>query len=114
MKTIRLLSFALILSLVSLSQSAFANNGDDPQTTATLRKDIVKLVDNPDLEVNGIASEEVMLKFYLNNEQEIVVVDTGTDNAYLDSFIKNRLNYKRMKENAKAGFYRIKITFKAS
>lgn len=115
MKTVRMLACMLVLSFLTLSSSTYANNGNDPETINNLRSNIVKLVEAPDLGENGINNEEVRLKFYINKSQEIVVVDTGTDNHYLDSFLKNRLNYQKIKDNnLKPGIYNLKITFKAS
>lgn len=114
MKTIRLLAGAFILALLSMSSNAYANNGDDPETISNLRSDIVKLVDAPNLGENGINTAEVKLRFYVNADQEIVVVNTGTENNYLDSFLKNRLNYQKVKDkNLKPGMYNLKITFKS-
>lgn len=115
MKTVRMLSCLLLLACLPLSSSVFASDGDDPQAISNLRSNIVQLVESPDLGEHGITKEEVKLKFYINKDQEIVVVDTGTDNLYLDSFLKNRLNYQKVKEkNLKPGMYNLKITFQAS
>ncbi|NND32700.1 MAG: hypothetical protein HKN76_08930 [Saprospiraceae bacterium] len=115
MKTVKLLSCLLGLFVLSLSNTAFANDGDDPEEISNLRSKIVKLVDAPALGEYGISKAEVKLKFYINKENEIVVVDSGTNNNYLDSFLKARLNYQQIKgANLKAGIYNIKITFKAS
>jgi hypothetical protein len=115
MKTVKLLAGVIAFTIVSMSSSLYANDGNDPEAISNLRSDIVKLVHAPDLGDNGINNAEVKLKFYINKDQEIVVVDTGTENHYLDSFLKNRLNYHRVKDNnLKPGIYNIKITFKAS
>lgn len=115
MKTVKLLAGVIAFAFVSMSSTLYANDGNDPETISNLRSDIVKLVEAPNLGENGINSAEVKLKFYINKDQEIVVVDTGTENNYLDSFLKNRLNYHKVKDNnLKPGIYNIKITFKAS
>ncbi|MCB0669002.1 MAG: hypothetical protein KDC80_24425 [Saprospiraceae bacterium] len=114
MKTIRLLAGTLCLALLSMSSNVYANGGDDPETISNLRSNIVKLVDAPRLGENGINKAEVKLRFYINKDHEIVVVDTGTQNNYLDSFLKNRLNYQRIKDkNLKSGIYNLKITFQS-
>jgi hypothetical protein len=115
MKTVKLLAGVIAFAIVTMSSSIYANDENDPETISNLRSDIVKLVDAPLLGDNGINIAEVKLKFYINKDQEIVVVDTGTENNYLDSFLKNRLNYHKIKDNnLKPGIYNIKITFKAS
>ena len=115
MKTVKLFAGVIAIAIVSMSSNLYANDGNDPETISILRSNIVKLVDAPDLGENGIRSVEVKLKLYINKDQEIVVVDTGTENNYLDSFLKNRLNYHKVKDNnLRPGIYNIKITFKAS
>ena len=115
MKTVKLLAGVIAFAIVSMSTNLYANDGNDPETISNLRSNIVKLVDAPNLGENGISNAEVKLKFYINKDQEIVVVDTGTENNYLDSFLKNRLNYHKVKDNnLRPGIYNIKITFKAS
>ncbi|MBK8505720.1 MAG: hypothetical protein IPL46_28095 [Saprospiraceae bacterium] len=114
MKTVKLIAGVIAFAIVSMSTSLYANDGD-PETISNLRSDILKLVDGPQLGEHGIYHREVKLKFYINADQEIVVIETGTEDNYLDSFLKNRLNYHKVKyNNLKPGIYNIKITFKAS
>ena len=41
------------------------------------------------------------------------MVSTGTENNYLDSFIKTRLNYKKINDSqVEQGIYNMSITFK--
>ena len=114
MKTVKL--FGLIVGLVvsmSFSDTVYADEGDDPETLSVLRSKITKYVDNPDLGDHGIREAQATLKFYINSDQEIVVLSTGTDHKYLDSFIKSRLNYQTAgDEEVKPGVYNMKITFK--
>jgi ribosomal protein L7Ae-like RNA K-turn-binding protein len=52
------------------------------------------------LDDNNLTSEEVDLtaqvRFTLNNESEIVVLSVDTENDILASFVKARLNYKKV------------------
>ena len=115
MKTVKLLSCMLGLIVLTFASNVYANDGEDPETISNLRTKIVKLVDDPNLGEHDIVSAEVKLRFYINKENEIVVVESGTENNYLDNFLKSRLNYQRIKgENLKPGMYNIKITFKAT
>ena len=115
MKTVKMLSCLLGLLVLSFTNPALANDGDDPEVISSLRSKIIKLVHSPSLGEHGISKAEAKLKFYINKENEIVVVDSGTKNNYLDGFLKNRLNYHQIKGTTlKPGIYNIKITFKAS
>ena len=115
MKTVKFAGFIVAVLALSLTTSpACANNGDEPQEIANLRDQVTKLVKSPQLAEHGITLEKVRLKFVLNSDREIVVVSTGTDNAYLDSFIKSRLNYKKVKSAPnKENVFNMNIIFKA-
>ena len=45
--------------------------------------------------ING-KSEIANLRLMINNENELIVLDTGTDNSQLDRYIKSQLNYKKV------------------
>jgi len=114
MKTVKFASLFIALFALSMSITpTYAISGDEPKEISDLREQITKLVKAPQLEVNGISAAKVYLRFMLNNKNEIVVLSTGTDNAYLDAFIKNRLNYKAVKNvPLKEKFYNMSIVFK--
>ena len=115
MKTVK--SASLIFALLALMLSAttsYAYNGDDPKDISNLRDQVTKLVKGPEMTKYGVETQKVFLKFMLNHKNEIVVLSTGTNNAYLDAFIKGRLNYKRVKAGPLTEkFYNMHITFKA-
>ncbi len=113
MKTVKLAGLVLALCASCLvAPTAFANDGDESQRSA-LRDMVTKLLKAPNLADHGINYEEVRLKFMLNGKREIVVVSTNADSPYLDAFLKQRLNYKRVKdESFKQGVYNMSITFK--
>jgi hypothetical protein len=114
MKTVKMLSCMLGLVALSFTSNVYANDGEDPEVISNLRSKIIKLVDDPNLGDHDIATAEVKLRFYMNRDNEIVVVESGTENNYLDNFLKSRLNYQKIKGNLKPGMYNIKITFKAT
>ncbi len=112
MKTVKFAGFILAFCVLSFS-TVLANNGDEPKEISDLRDQVAKLVEDPQLAQNGITEEKVRIKFMLNEEREIVVVSTNTDNQYLDSFIKTRLNYKKVKEAPeKDSVYNMNIVFR--
>ncbi len=115
MKTVK--SASLLLAIFAFAMTAtpsFADNGDEPKQITELRNQVKKLVKSPQLEAYGIDSDtKVHIRFMLNNDNEIVVLSTDTDNAYLDSFIKDRLNYKMVKiAPLKDKYYNVSIVFK--
>ncbi len=115
MKTVKLFGFVVaVLALSFVSTPTYAHDGDEPQEITDLRDQVIKLVKSPQLAAHGIAMEKVRIRFMLNDDSEIVVVSTGTNNQYLDSFIKSRLNYKKVKSAPKEdNMYNMSIIFKA-
>jgi len=115
MKTIK--SLMSLLGLLILTNGlSLASPGDETDAQDALRTQILKLVKNPELKQHGIIEEKVFLRFLVTHSNEIVVLSTGTINDYLDSFIKDNLNYKRVKldPGLKKGKYNIEILFKDS
>ena len=105
----------LLLAVFSTPKFALANDGDGPDAVEQLRTRVIEFVKTPNLAEFGIDKEKVRLKFIVNSDHEIVVVSTGTENNYLDSFLKSRLNYKKVKDaEVEEGVYNMNITFKTS
>ncbi len=115
MKTVKLFSLLLVFATLSFApMSVSADNGDDPEVLSTLRSKITKYVADPNLGEHGISKAEIKLKFFVNEDKEIVVLSTGTNYKYLDAFVKDRLNYRKAgDETLDKGIYHMKITFKA-
>ncbi len=116
MQIIKKLGIVLLLLAVFITpKPAAAYDGDEPEAVEHLREKVIEFVKTPNLAEFGIDKEKVRLKFLVNSNREIVVVSTGTENNYLDSFLKSRLNYKKIKDSqVEQGVYNMSITFKAS
>lgn len=92
MKTIKVFCLSLIFLMSLLS---FANRPDPKKASSEeLTREISKLLENPDFKVS---ENEIYatVRFTLNNAGEIVVLSVDTEDVVIESFIKERLNYKK-------------------
>lgn len=92
MKTIKVFCLSLIF-MVSLM--SFANLHDPKKVShEELTREISKFLEKPGFK---ISENEVYatVRFTLNNAGEIVVLSVDTEDVVIESFIKERLNYKK-------------------
>ncbi|WP_299161020.1 hypothetical protein [uncultured Eudoraea sp.] len=110
----RKFSLILVAATLLVSGSIFANDSDtkDPQKSlATQIGEILKenqlVVDNYEL------TAEVL--FTVNSEAEIVVISVDTGDSDLESFVKGKLNYKKvqLEEVVVGRMYRLPVRIKA-
>lgn len=110
----RKISLILVAAALLVSGSIFANDSDtkDPQKSlATQIGEILKenqlVVDNYEL------TAEVL--FTVNSEAEIVVISVDTGDSDLESFVKGKLNYKKvqLEEVVVGRMYRLPVRIKA-
>ncbi|MFC2147472.1 hypothetical protein ACFLR9_02805 [Bacteroidota bacterium] len=110
----RKISLILVAATLLVSGSIFANDSDikDPQKSlATQIGEILKenqlVVDNYEL------TAEVL--FTVNSEAEIVVISVDTGDSDLESFVKGKLNYKKvqLEEVVVGRMYRLPVRIKA-
>ncbi len=115
MKTVPSAGYVLALIIFLLSTGPALANDIKPQSAEAVRAKIEKMIQTPDLDRFGIKKAEIKLKFLINDKEEMVVVSTGTDNTQLDTYIKNRLNYKTLRELPKRNkIYVLEIMFRAN
>ncbi|MEL4454487.1 hypothetical protein [Lutimonas vermicola] len=92
MKYVKL--FVLALALFTLNVSASNLNPIKP--TDDLRIEIVELIGSnymADMEVDQYAAEVL---FTVNNNKELIVLSVDTENVQLESYLKRKLNYKKV------------------
>ncbi len=91
MKKLKIFTAVVALAFLSLS---FTNT--TTETKKELHEQIVQLIgDTSESLVN--LNLDVNVMFTLNDKSEIVVVSVDSDNPIVDSFIKSKLNYKKVK-----------------
>ena len=107
MKKLAVLFFAFAMSLTT----TFANNDDDKrkeEVNKTLRTTIVSLLGD----YQGTVSSEAEVTFMLNRENQIVIISVDSKNKEVESFVKERLNYKRIKDTASKAMKIYKLPIK--
>jgi spermidine/putrescine-binding protein len=86
------LFFAALLCAFFASVTTYANTPDTDPTE--MRQEIMKLVKQIDVSDIDSKYERTYIKFMVNSENEIVVVNVSS--SELDSRIKAKLNYKKL------------------
>ncbi len=111
MKTIKLL---MIAAIMAFSFSSFANDGNTKGNN--ISKFISNQLQSDYLSVLIENEMDVKIEFYINSDNEIVVMNTDSENEELDRYIKSHLNYSELDvENVRHKEpYFITIQFKMS
>ncbi|MEM6319813.1 MAG: hypothetical protein AAF960_19225 [Bacteroidota bacterium] len=106
-------NFGLFLLLFCFSANGLLANNDYPKVK-TLRTEIVSLIEKPDLSVLEGTETDVRLSFLVNEKKEVVVIAADTRSDYLETYLKNKLNYQQIKTDFVQinKIYHIKLLFK--
>ena len=111
----RKFSLVLVAAALFISGNLFANDSDNTDPERSLKTQIQQL-----LKVNKLVvedSEELTAKvlFTVNGEEEIVVISVETDDSDLESFVKSKLNYKKVELNefVEGRMYKMPLRVKA-
>ncbi|WP_298501494.1 hypothetical protein [uncultured Maribacter sp.] len=91
----RKISLVLVAAMLLSAGSILANDFNGVNPTKTLKTQISKL-----LTANVLTESEVnataQVRFTINKNREIVVLSVDTNNSNIESFVKGRLNYKKV------------------
>ncbi len=114
MKNLKLVLAAFCISFLSMS-SISANETTPKDNNRVLRAKIVNLLgDEIPVVLKKEKNLEVNISFMLNAKNEIVIVSVDAENTVIDSYIKNKLNYKvvQVKGIKKGEIYRVPLKIK--
>ncbi len=91
----RKISVVLVAAMLLSVGNLFANDSKNPPAKKNLSTQIGDLLENNTfvLENNDLTG---MVRFTLNDENQIVVLSVDTKDAVLESFVKARLNYQKV------------------
>lgn len=91
MKKLALLFLTIALSTTTLFAKTF-----DEKETVKLRNEIIKLLDNAPFEVEHEINATI--DFIVTSKGVIIVTDvkTDTNNIDVETYVKNKLNYKKV------------------
>lgn len=101
----------MVVMLVNFSMATYATENPVAKEPEDLRSQIADLIENPDLRHTGLQKAEAILHFFVNVKGEVVVLFVETSHVFVDNYLKQRLNYKPLKD-VSAGRYRMKVTIK--
>jgi hypothetical protein len=92
MKKLAVVIFVFAMSVTS----TFASNEDKlKKKPSEVRKEVVRLLGNYDITLHETLNTSI--HFLINRKNEIVVLNVDSKNAGLVSYVKRKLNYKRVK-----------------
>ncbi|MCR9286731.1 MAG: hypothetical protein NXI23_04990 [Bacteroidetes bacterium] len=94
MRTIKLVAITLIMSV--FSTVVFANNAPniakkDSKVYQQVRTEVTSFIQNPELKEHGITDEDVKVRFKVNNENEIELLNIKAESDYLKSFVQKKM-----------------------
>lgn len=93
MKNLKLFILALGLFTINVS----AANFHPIKPTDDLRIEIIDMIGSNSMDEIMIAGEnEANVLFTVNSKKELIVLSVDTDNAQLESYLKWKLNYKKV------------------
>lgn len=104
---------AIAIFTLTLSFSANATEKDPSKIASELRSEIITILGNKiPLLLNSDANAEV--SFLINNKNELVVVSVDSKSNEFNSFVKNKLNYKKIvvKGVQKGEIYKMPVKIK--
>ena len=115
MKTVKILFFTLLASMFFTTATFALSKSVMPNPEALLRAELTTLIGQPDTWVFGSKkSIEANIEIMVNSDNEIILVNSGTDSPKLAKYMKRKLNNKKIKtENIPANkSYFLKVSFK--
>ncbi len=112
MKNLKTLIAIFAISLASVLPAS-ANTGSEPSSKnakTILRTEIVELLGNHKYDLKNKVLE-AQVSVMLNNQNELVVVSVNSKNTTINSYVKYKLNYKKInvKGIKKGTVYRIPL-----
>lgn len=106
---------AIIAISIATIFSATATEKEPSKITKKLRTEIVSLLgDKIPLDVKN--SSQAAISFIINNKNELVVISVDSQLSEFSSFVKNKLNYKKVhtKGLKKGEVYKVPVQIQAS
>jgi len=94
MRTIKIL---LLVVTIAFSGVLYASDKPTKDTSNAISQEIGKLLKNPNFSVEE--DQLATVKIFFNENNEIVVLSVDSKGVELESYIKNRLNYKELANN---------------
>lgn len=94
MKNLKSIVAILAISL-STAFGAYANDAEPKKENKELRTEIVKILGD-EIPMEFIGSSKAELSFMINKNNEVVIVSVDSELSAFDSYVKRKLNYKKI------------------
>jgi len=91
-KTLKML--VLVVAITFSSVLSASTNPNENAESASITETVTDLLQNPNFQL--YEDVNAMVKIFINDDNEIVVLSVATVNKAVESFIKRRLNYKKL------------------
>jgi len=114
MKNLKIFIAVFAISTLSIF-STFSSETEPKTTNQKIREKIVNLLgDKIQLELKK--DKEIEISFLINNKNEVVVMSVESSETSIESFVKDKLNYKKLeiKGMKKGEIYRVPLKVKKS
>ena len=90
MKTLKVFVLAFVVGF-----SALANHTPEETLMKQLKNEIHHLLEHPNIVVTQ-SEINAIVEFTLNTKGEVIVLTVDSDNDSLESYVKSKLNYKKI------------------
>lgn len=119
MKNVKLIitSIVLMLTVTTASASNFITTKKDVNSKKELRTKIIALLGKQvPIKIDTKEKMAAKISFMLNNKNEVIVISVGSENTAIDSYVKEKLNYKVVKVDGikKGEIYQMPLKIKKS
>lgn len=95
------------LTVVLLSFSLNAAPSISPTKPDGVKEEIESLLKKPNFKLDKDTT--AIVTFMVNKKNEILVINVDTKNKLIDRYIKNALNYKKLKTNTTKKLFKIPV-----
>ena len=112
MKRTLIKTVAILFLVASVNRGIAGPEHPKRELIENLRSQIIEHIDQPDLSEAGFQEIEATLHFFINKKSEVVVTYVDVKDEFVDQLLKERLNYKEIKNNVLRGPYSMKVTIK--
>lgn len=96
MKTLKMLT--LVVAITFSSVLSASTNPTKKAESTTITETIGGLLKDPHFHLES--DEHIIVDFFVNKDDQIVVLSVDTENIVIENYIKGRLNYKKLPKTA--------------
>ena len=86
------------VAIAASSVLSASTNPNENAAPVSINETVKALLKNPEFQLNKEVN--VMVTVFINENDEMVVVDVETDTKVVEYYIKGRLNYKKLSKEA--------------